>query len=240
MDDADTRTARRRALLLFGGAAAAGTIAACGGAQSARGGGEAHGGDEGISATEDLMREHGVLRRIFLAYDEAARRLRATEALDPTALHRAARLVRTFAEDYHERGEERWVFPVLQRAAATAHLVEVLAAQHQRGRVITDEILRLTASGAAPDGAGATRLAALCESFTRMYRPHAAREDTVVFPALRASLGRHEFHELGERMEEAEHATVGEGGFERAVAEVAEIERALGIADLARFTAAEA
>ena len=37
-------------------------------------------------------------------------------------------------------------------------------------------------------------------------------------------------------MEEAEHTTVGEGGFEHAVSEVEEIEGWLGIADLAQWT----
>ena len=33
--------------------------------------------DEDVSAIEDLMREHGVLRRILLIYEECVRRLRA-------------------------------------------------------------------------------------------------------------------------------------------------------------------
>jgi hypothetical protein len=61
----------------------------------------------------------------------------------------------------------------------------------------------------------------------------------VVFPALRAHLAAGPFHALGERMEEAEHATVGEDGFARAVAEVARLEQALGLDDLARVTPAD-
>ena len=37
--------------------------------------------EEDIPPTEDLMREHGVLRRILLVYDEAARRLSAEDAV---------------------------------------------------------------------------------------------------------------------------------------------------------------
>ena len=36
-----------------------------------------------VSAPEDLMREHGVLNRILLIYDEGVRRLRAKEDLPP-------------------------------------------------------------------------------------------------------------------------------------------------------------
>jgi hemerythrin-like domain-containing protein len=178
-----------------------------------------------------------VVQRVLLVYDEAARRMRGNEAVDPAVLVRAARLVRSFAEDYHERAEERFVFPPLRRVPTVAPLVEALAAQHVRGRQVTDRLIALAGQGPGAGAAATTELATLCESFVRMYRPHAAREDTVVFPALRAAVSRHELHELGERMEEAEHQSVGEGGFERAVGEVAELERSLGIDDVARFTA---
>jgi hypothetical protein len=71
-----------------------------------------------------------------------------------------------------------------------------------------------------------------------MYRPHAAREDTVLFPALRALVPGKEYAELGEQFEEKEHALFGEGGFHGIVEEVGELEKVLGIHDLSRFTPA--
>jgi hemerythrin-like domain-containing protein len=87
--------------------------------------------------------------------------------------------------------------------------------------------------GTRPDAVG---LARALRAFERMYRPHAAREDTVLFPAFRGLLGAEAYRELGEQFEEQEHARFGEGGFERTVAEVERFERALDIADLASFT----
>jgi hypothetical protein len=40
-------------------------------------------GEEGVGATEDLMREHGVLNRVLLVYEEGLRRLRAKEDIPP-------------------------------------------------------------------------------------------------------------------------------------------------------------
>jgi hypothetical protein len=71
-----------------------------------------------------------------------------------------------------------------------------------------------------------------------MYRPHAAREDTVLFPAFRDVVGRAAYRELGEQFEEHEHERFGERGFETVVSEVSDLEQALGIHDLARFTPA--
>jgi hypothetical protein len=71
-----------------------------------------------------------------------------------------------------------------------------------------------------------------------MYRPHEAREDTVLFPALRTILPPQQVAALGDRMEGDEKKVLGEAGFERSVEQVAAIEKQLGIYDLAQFTPA--
>jgi hypothetical protein len=123
------------------------------------------------------------------------------------------------------------VFPELLKRNTLVPLVELLKVQHVRGRMVTDEILRLSNKGQ-----GGLALMRSLRSFERMYRPHAAREDTVVFPAFRAALGRYGYAEIGSRMEIEEHRALGDRGFERTVAEVAKIEAALRIDDLSQFT----
>lgn len=182
-----------------------------------------------VSPGEDLMQEHGVVERILLIYDEAARRIESSEALDLGAVAAACRVVGRFVQDYHERQEEDFVFPRLRTAGKQTELVAVLLRQHQRGRELSADILRRCGSGGGIDLAQAMR------RFSAMYRPHAAREDTVLFPAFRELLGDHAYRELGEKFEDNEHARFGEHGFENTVAEVARLEAALGIADLARF-----
>jgi len=55
-----------------------------------------------VTATEDLMREHGVLRRALLVYSAAATKLRTNpSAIPPDALQKTARLSRAFGEEYH-------------------------------------------------------------------------------------------------------------------------------------------
>ena len=183
-----------------------------------------------VTPGEDLMQEHGLLERILLLYDESARRLERGEALDLGVVKDAAGIVGRFVEGYHEKLEETFVFPRLEQARREVELVAVLRRQHERGREVTHEIVRLSSGSPSPELAGALR------AFQRMYRPHAAREDTVLFPAFRAVVGGSEYRELGERFEEREHELLGEHGFEGAVAEVAKLESALHIDDLARFT----
>lgn len=183
-----------------------------------------------VTPGEDLMQEHGVLERILLIYDEPAHRIERNEPLDLAVLTTAARIVRRFVEDYHEKLEEQFVFPRLQRANRETELVAALLRQHQRGRELTDDIVRRAGSAASPE------LAQTLRDFARMYRPHAAREDTVLFPAFRNVIGRSGYHELGEQFEAQEHQLFGDHGFEHTVTESARLEAELDIADLARFT----
>lgn len=186
-----------------------------------------------VTPGEDLMQEHGVVERVLLVYDEAARRIVTGESLDLALVGDTARLVRRFVQDYHEKTEEDVVFPRLEKAGRETELCAILRRQHDRGREATDEILR-----AAEQGSATPQLAELMRAFARMYRPHAAREDTVIFPAFRSTMGDAAYREHGEMFEAREHEALGENGFSETVAEVARIEEALGIGDLDEVTLA--
>jgi hemerythrin-like domain-containing protein len=204
---------------------------------SARGEKEAKGGE--VTATEDLMREHGILRRALLVSTAAVARLRGDlSTVAAEALQKTAKLFRTFGEDYHEKKlEEAYIFPAVKRAGGpAASLPDILLAQHQRGREITDYILAVT-QGAKLDAKNAEPLAKTLESFVLMYRHHAAREDTILFPAWKQTLTTHQLDELGERFEEIEQQQFGKDGYEEAVKQIGDIESTLGLADLAQFTA---
>jgi hemerythrin-like domain-containing protein len=194
--------------------------------------------DADIGPGEDLMREHGVLRRVLIVYEHVCQGLDSAAGgpVEVEAIQRGAKLVRSFVEDYHERQEEELVFPRFERAGKLVELVRTLRAQHQAGRKLTDRVLGLATVTNVKDPAQRRALRDQLRLFGAMYAPHAAREDTVLFPALHGLLGPHEYDALGEDFERREHQLFGGDGFERAVAEVDAIERSLGIEDLARFT----
>ena len=112
----------------------------------------------------------------------------------------------------------------------------MLTAQHQRGREVTDYIVQVTTSKESLTSHTAPLSKALT-TFVRMYENHAAREDTVVFTAWKTALSSHALHELGEQFEQIERQQFGRDGFEDAVKQIGSIEKALGLADLAQFTA---
>jgi hemerythrin-like domain-containing protein len=192
--------------------------------------------DAGVTAPEDLMKEHGVLNRCLLIYEEAIRRLRNKEEVTPEVFNHTAELIRSFVEEYHERNEEKYIFPVFEEHKKLVDLVQTLKTQHKAGRAVTARILILSTPDQFRSQENRTQLMAFCQSFIRMYRPHESREDTVLFPALRTLLTPRQVEALGDKMEEDEHKVLGDEGFEKSVDKVASIEKALGIYDLAQFT----
>ena len=192
--------------------------------------------EEEVSAPEDLMREHGVLNRILLIYEEGLRRMRGKEVMPPSVFHRLASLVRKFVEDYHERLEETFIFPEFEKRGQLIELVKTLRQQHQAGRAVTDIVLRLAVPEQFGNRQSRQELVRAVEAFIRMYRPHEAREDTVLFPALHHIMPAKQLDALGDKFEQEENRLFGKEGFEKTVDQVASMEKQLGIYNLGQFT----
>jgi hemerythrin-like domain-containing protein len=185
-----------------------------------------------VGAPEDLMRGHGVVDRLLVIYDEAAARIERHERVDVTAIESAALLVRRFVEDYHAMLEEQYVFPAFTGNATHTGLVDVLVRQHAAARKLTDHIIDICSL----DRVDHEGLAIAMRAYTRMLRPHDAREDTVLLPAWRAITDREQLARLSDRFESIERARFGKDGLPQVVAHVAHLEGLLGVADLDRFT----
>ncbi|MDN5913981.1 MAG: hemerythrin domain-containing protein [Pseudonocardia sp.] len=190
----------------------------------------------GRSPSEALMTDHGILKRILFAYREAGRRIRAGEPVPTRAVRQGTRIIHDYIEGFHEGLEEAYVFPRLQQAGRAVDTVRVLLVQHARGRRITADILAATAPGTELPATGRDRLAAAMNSFVRMYEVHEAREDTVVFPALRAIASDKAYAELGERFAAEEDRQLSVGHLAEMIERIEGIEKGLGIYDLGQFT----
>jgi hemerythrin-like domain-containing protein len=192
-----------------------------------------------VTAIEDLMREHGILRRALLIYSAAAIKLRANpSSIAPDALQKTGKLFRAFGEEYHEKKlEEAYIFPAVKKVGGEAAVYpDILIAQHNRGREITDYIISVT-QGVTLGTSNAEALAKSLEAFVLMYRNHAAREDTIIFPAWKETMTDKQLDDMNDKFEDIEHEQFGEDGFEDAVKQISAIESSLGLADISQFTA---
>jgi hemerythrin-like domain-containing protein len=201
--------------------------------------GKEKGKDKGdnISPAEDLMREHGLLNRVLLIYDEHLRMLSARRPFDGSVLVNAADVIRHFVEEYHEKLEEDFLFPRFRKAGKLINLVDTLQEQHKAGRELTAKIRELAGTATFKYvSTDSEKLVDALRDFLRMYRPHEAREDTVLFPAFRKLVSAHEYEALGEDFEKKEDDLFGEEGFFKVLDQVAQLEKKLGIYELGQFT----
>jgi hemerythrin-like domain-containing protein len=189
-----------------------------------------------VPPSEDLMYEHGVLKRVLLTYRAASQQFHDGQTVPADALREGAQIIHDFIESFHEALEETYVFPPLRRANQVTDTVTVLLVQHARGRRITQQLLADTTPQGVADPAVRARITTGLDAFVRMYEPHEAIEDTVVFPAFRALLSEAELRRLGEVFAAEQDTQFGPRGFADTLSRVAEIERAFGIADLNQFT----
>jgi hemerythrin-like domain-containing protein len=189
------------------------------------------------SPGESLMTEHGVLKRLLLAYLAASAQLADGKSTVGPPVAAAASIIADYIEGFHEGLEEAYVFPRVQ--ATHADLVRTLLTQHDRGRHLTAAI-SAGATGSLTSEPARLGLQRNLDLFVRMYAPHEAWEDTVIFPSLRATTRQRTLDELAERFAELEQAQYGADALAQMLDRVVEVEQQLGIGDLAAFTPSSA
>ncbi len=190
-----------------------------------------------VSPVEDLMREHGVLERLLLIYDELGKRLLENRCPLPI-LRGSVELMQAFIENYHERLEEEYIFPKCAAKPELKELVTTLKAQHDRGRQISTYILNHATEEEFKNPEIRKAIAKQLTESNGMFLPHAAREDTVLFPAFKTLLSPTDYDAYGDMFEAKENELFGKDGFESVVTRVARLEKELGLYNLSQYTAA--
>lgn len=190
----------------------------------------------GVPATEKLMREHGLIQRLMNVYQECADRLAVGEDLPDGLILNAGALADEFIETYHEEAEQKYVYPVFVEAGRMADLVAVMVRQHAIGRRLSEQTIYQAGQGEQAELETRDSLMRTCWRYSRMYRAHAAFEDSILFPELRDVVSEEEFREIASRIRAFEHETLGRGGLAQVGERVAEIEALLGLEGLDSFT----
>jgi hemerythrin-like domain-containing protein len=188
-----------------------------------------------VPPTEDLMREHGILRRIMLVYDEIARRLKQGAEFPLQVLAAANDIIRRFMQDYHETNEQFHVFNRFGNTGKMVELVAILYQQHLAGRKLIDKVKILSTEDHLKNPAARLRVAEFLNTFNQVYRRHAAWEDTILFPVFRSVIPPQDFTAVGETFDREEEKLFGPDGYEKIVGQVADLEKKLAIHNLQQF-----
>lgn len=187
------------------------------------------------SANEDLVEEHSILNRLFLIYDELSFRLENGLRFPTSALTNAAQIARNFAEDYHEKLEDDYIFPAFQKDERLSGLVKALKAQHDLGRQLTDYILAHANESDLSDETQQMTLADVMRFYVRLFHSHQSRENGILFPAFQRIVPKEEYIKIGKKFDERKNQVFGKDGLQKIVADISKIEAQLGIYQAPRF-----
>ena len=185
--------------------------------------------------TEDLMREHGILNRVLLIYENIVYKIHHNANFTIDSLEKAVDIIQFFIEGHHERMEEDYIFPLFEKHKQQIDLITTLKEQHIKGRQISVHLKKIIATQEL-NNKNRFLIQHYLTEFITMYRPHEAHEDTQIFPQVRSFMTEKEFEELGNLFEDFEQQLFGQHGFKKMIKILDGIEEELGIADLHQFT----
>ena len=160
------------------------------------------------------MREHGVLDRLLLIYEAGTRKFASNEDFDPAIITGSAEIVRDFIGNSHEKSED-----LAASSRTPSHAIDfAIRARQSKGR--------------GRSASAADIYPIVCHNVS----PHAAREDTDLFPMLRTLVSAHEYDAMAEDYEKVGTSAFWRGRLRKDGSTVANLEKAIGINDLAQFT----
>lgn len=186
--------------------------------------------EEEPTPTEDLMKEHGILNRIMLIYENVLFKIDSNIHFDLQLVFDSATIVKEFIEEYHEPMEEKYIFAFLLERNLHVELISELIKQHRLSKIITGKIFKYI------NLTDLEKLSKYIKLFLYMYRAHESREDTIIFNQFRKIAGAELIKEIGEKFEESEHELFGVDGYGRLLDQVIKIEIKLNIYNLAIYT----
>lgn len=224
-----TKPLSRRNFLTLAGAAGAGIMTAgCSSSDKAQ--------DEAGTAVEFLDRQHGLLHRAVFILEEVRGGMDARMDLPPEIIQGTIDVIRRFVVDFHQKMEEKHIYPAFESAKKMGGLVGVLREQHEAGAQLVEVLKQLAAEFSARDLEKRRTMASAIHKLGRMYRAHADREDTVLFPVLRQVVTPKAYEQLNAEFRKAEIQAGGLHAYEDAVQKLSGYENLLSIGDLSAFT----
>lgn len=169
-----------------------------------------------MRATEELVTEHGAIKRMLRIIDEVSRRLDAGEPVATEDLEGIVEFIRVFADKCHHAKEEGHLFPAMVQRGVPAESgpIGVMLYEHDLGREHVRAMGEALAGAARGERAAAQAFSEHARGYAGLLRDHIAKEDSILYPMAERVLDSAEDDRLFEAFERVETDVVGQGRHE--------------------------
>lgn len=174
------------------------------------------------SPIAQLRAEHDVILRALAVLEHVGHQLEGGHTVDPAVLGWLYDFFSTFVDRCHHGKEEQCLFPLLERSGMPREggPLEVMLREHEEGRAFF-RTMALNSGGARGNTVRAIK------GYAALLRAHIDKENHVLFRLAEQVLEGEAQQELAQAFETAEDE-VGPDIHERFVAELAQLEAAIG------------
>lgn len=183
--------------------------------------------------TLDLLYEHSLLNRYLMNYDKCAdlldtNNININKEMVVKIVYSIALFIRKFIEDYHEKNEEKYIFPLVDKYGSSYHkkIVKILINEHHKGRKITTKILNLSSKF---DLTNISTISSLIRIFSNMYRLHENNEDLIIYRFISLKIPNDIKYKITEYQESSESKIFGNNAFNKFITTAIELEKFLNI-----------
>ncbi len=184
-----------------------------------------------MSATEELIHEHTVVKRMLTIIQAAEGQAARRQELPADFIPRVVDFIRNFVDRCHHGKEEDNLFPMMENRGIPKQggPIAVMLMEHDQGRAYVrkmDEAGKRLAGG---------EKGALQEAFdnglayVQLLTQHIYKEDNILFPMADRALTPEDQKQLLSKFEEVELERIGPGGHEKYLKLVDDLESQIGI-----------
>lgn len=173
-----------------------------------------------MKATDILMEEHTIIKRVLTALETAAQRLERGQVVRAGFFIDAADFIKGFADGCHHMKEEGVLFKAMVASGMPAQggPISMMLAEHEQGRAYTRAMREAAQKLQSGDESARDQVIRSARGYVALLRQHIHKEDNILFPMANQVISQVEQGNVVEDFERVEHEEIGEGVHEKYLA----------------------
>jgi hemerythrin-like domain-containing protein len=173
-----------------------------------------------MKATDILMEEHTIIKRVLTALDTAAQRLERGQVVRAGFFIDATDFIKGFADSCHHMKEEGVLFKAMVASGMPAQggPISMMLAEHEQGRAYTRAMREAAQKLQSGDESARDQVIRSARGYVALLRQHISKEDNILFPMAKQVISQAEQGNVAEDFERVEHEEIGEGVHEKYLA----------------------